>query len=113
MKEKAEGPRQLHPYDRRRDSAQKYIWSSSEKHVIKRYRRCNGKVVNIYDTDYHRYLDSDRDLYRLDEDMEKMKRVIQDKEIPKEKRTDVLLKEIYGDPMCSEPWCRKPDPIYD
>ena len=113
LKDKAEGPLQLHPYDRRRDSAQKYVWRSSEKHIIKRYRRADGRVVNIYDKDNHRYLDSVFNTYTIDEDMEIMERVVQDKKIPKEKRTEALLKGIYGDQMCSEPWYRKPDPIYD
>ena len=81
--------------------------------MIKRFRKNNGEVVNIYDTDSTRYLDSDYDNYRLREDMERMERVIQNKGISAENRTDELLKDIYGDPSYSQLWHRQPDPVYD
>ena len=81
--------------------------------MIKRFRKNNGEVVNIYDTDSTRYLDSDYDNYKLREDMERIERVIQNKGISAEKRTDELLKEIYGDASYSQLWHRQPDPVYD
>ena len=81
--------------------------------MIKRYRKYNGKVVKIYNTDKTRFIDSDYDYYKLHEDLEDMDRVIHNKEIPKEKRTEELLKNIYGDPTYPRTWPRKPDPAYD
>ena len=112
LRRKVQGPQQLYWMYMHWDQTQKYVYPS-KKHVIKKFRKCNGEVINIYNTDSTRFLDSDYDDYKLHEDIEKMERVIQDKEIPKEKRTDKLLKDIYGDPICSQPWRREPDPIYD
>ena len=94
------------------DPIQRYVYPS-ERHVIKRFRKCNGEVVKIYDTDSTRFIDSDYDYYKLHRDLEDMDRVIHNKEIPKEKRTDELLKNIYGDPTYPRTWRRKPDPVYD
>ena len=84
-----------------------------ERHVIKKHRKCNGEIVKIYDTDKTRFIDSDWDYYKLHEDLEDMDQVIQNKEIPKEKRTEVMLKKIYGDPTYFRTWRRKPDPAND
>ena len=81
--------------------------------MIKRFRKSNGDVVNIYDTDSTRFIDSDFDYYKLHRDLEDMDRVIHDKRIPKEKRTDELLKHLYGDSTYTRTWRRKPDPVYD
>ena len=94
------------------DKTSKYIYPS-EKHVIKKYRKYNGEVVKIYDTDKTRFIDSDYDYYKLQEDLENMDQVIQNKEIPKEKRTEEMFKKIYEDPTYPRTWRRKPDPIYD
>ena len=53
--------------------------------MIKKFRKSNGNVVKIYDTDTNRFLDSDFDYYKLHKDLEDMDRVIHDKRIPKEK----------------------------
>ena len=73
----------------------------------------NGEMVNIYDTDRTRYLDSDIDSYELNEDMKKMDSLIQDKKVPKEDRMNKLLKDIYGEPTYPQHWHREPDHIYD
>ena len=69
--------------------------------------------MNIYNTDSTRFIDSDFDYYKLHRDLEDMDRVIQNKEIPKEKRTEEMLKNIYGDPTYHRTWRRKPDPAND
>ena len=112
LRKKIQGPRQLYWMYMRWDRTGKYIYPS-EKHVIKRYRKYNGKVVKIYDTDTTRFIDSDYDYYKLHEDLEDMDRVIHNKEIPKEKRTEELLKNLYGDPTYPRTWRRKPDHAYD
>ena len=94
------------------DRTGKYVYPS-EKHVIKRFRRSNSKVVKIYDMDSTRFIDSDYDNYKLHRDLEDMDRVIHNKEIPKEKRMDELLKNIHGDPTYPQTWRRKPDPAYN
>ena len=81
--------------------------------MIKRFRKSNGKVVKIYDTDSTQFIESNYDYYKLHRDLEDMDRVIHNKEIPKEKRTDKLLKNIYGDPTYPRTWRHKPDPAYD
>ena len=63
--------------------------------------------------DSTRFLESNYDYYRLHRDIEKMDHVINNKEIPKENRTDELLKNIYGDPTYPRTWHHKPDPVYD
>ena len=95
-----------------RDRTQKFVYPS-EKHVIKRFRKYNGEVVDIYDTDSTRFLDSDWDSYKLQEDMKKMENVIRDERIPKENRINELLKDIYGDPTYPRQWRHEPDPVYD
>ena len=112
LRKKIQGPQRLYWMYARWDKTGKYVYPS-ERHVIKRYRKYNGKVVKIYDTDRTRFIDSDYDYYKLHEDLEDMDQVIQNKEIPKEKRTDKLLKNIYGDPTYPRTWRRKPDPVYD
>ena len=92
------------------DQTGKYVYPL-EKHVIKRFRRSNGEVVKIYNTDSTRFLESNYDYYRLHRDIEKMDRVINNKEIPKNKHTDKLLKNIYGDPTYPRTWRCKPDPV--
>ena len=73
----------------------------------------NGEMVNIYDTDQTRYLDSDIDTYELNEDIKKMDSLIQDKKVPKEERINKLLKDIYEEQTYLQQWYREPDHIYD
>ena len=94
------------------DRTGKYVYPS-EKHVIKKFRKSNGDVVKIYDTDTNRFLDSDFNYYKLHRDLEDMDRVIHDKRIPKEKCTDKFLKHLYGDSIYPQTWRHKPDPVYD
>ena len=112
LRRKMQGPKRLYWMYARWDKTGKYIYPS-EKHVIKKYRKYNGEVVKIYDTDKTRFIDSNYDYYKLHEDLEDMDQVIQNKEIPKEKRTEVMLKKIYGDPTYPRTWRRKPDPAND
>ena len=112
LKRRVEGPLELYSMYNYRDQTQKLVYPK-ERHVIKRYRKMNGEMVNIYDTDRTRYLDSDIDTYELYEDMKKMEGLIQDKKVPKEDRMNKLLKDIYGDPTYPQQWRREPDPVYD
>ena len=95
-----------------KDQTQKLVYPK-ERYVIKRYRKMNGEMVNIYDTDRTRYLDSDIDTYELNEDIKKMDSLIQDKKVPKEERINKLLKDIYEEQTYLQQWHREPDHIYD
>ena len=112
LRRQVQGPLELYSMYNYKDKTQKFVYPD-EKYVIKRFRKWNGEVVDIYDTDSTRYLDGDWDSYKLQEDMKKMDNVIRDKRIPKEKRINELLKDIYGDPTYPQHWRREHDPVYD
>ena len=112
LKRRVQGPRELYWMYNYKDRTQKLVFPS-ERHVIKRFRKCNREIVNIYDTDRSRLLDSDHDTYELQEDIKKMESLIRNTRIPKEDRMNKLLKDIYGDPTYPQHWRREPDPVYD
>ena len=112
LRKKLQGPRELYWRRMSWDPIQRYVYPS-ESHVIKRFRKYNGKVVKIYDTDPTWFIDYDYDYYKFHKDLEDMDRGIHNKEIPEEKRTDKLLKNIYGDPTYPRTWRREPDPVYN
>ena len=112
LRANVQGPRVAHWVRSDDEENQRYVYPS-KRYVIKKFRRNNGEVVNIYNTDSTRFLDSDYDDYRMQEDMEKMGHIIQNVRISKKDHADELLKNIYGDPTYSRRWHQKPDPVYD
>ena len=69
----------------------------SERHVIKKYRNSQGKVMKIYDTDEVRVLDKVYNDYFMQNNIMDMQDIIKGGKVPEEERVDKFLKRIYED----------------
>ena len=81
--------------------------------MIKRFRKSQGEVVKIYDTDKTRTIDKVYNDYFMLNDIRDMQDIIEGGKIREEERTDEFFKRIYEDISYNQVYHRRIDPIYD
>ena len=111
MRKKVQGPLQKNYWNIKHDQTGSLVYPS-ERHVIKKYRNSQGKIMKINYTDEVRVLNKVWNDFFMEYDILDMQDIITEGKVLKEKRADEFFKRIYEDISYHRVYHHKVDPIY-